>query len=470
MSLERISLTTRALREEQFRFRLLWIGIFCVSLLLASIIYPSGVFSLRSLNGVLLAAIVWNLLLVFTPSVKVLRSAFDPVTILADIILITWAVRVTGGFHSEFILLYFIELLLTALFMSPVQHLLAFFYATAGLCSSLLTVHSQEISGMPQGFLIRVERGKPEDLSALGVRVIILVGVYLVGYVGRSLLGWEKKTAHALEKGESPLPASANQARMIESNAESNRLSQEDEHLSIISHELRSPLTILRAYTDLLMDPNRQNGLNDIVGRIDEEVSQLSEMISNLDAIIDERSSPPLKLGLLNLASLLQSVVEKEQSLSSEHQLTFRCDHPDLPVRGDKVKLTRAFTNLLGNALKYSPQGGRIEVSAEVQDRRAISFLPALPTSDAEKIPYVLVRVVDFGIGMSSQAVTSAFEKFRRVDTERTCGIPGSGLGLYLTRKIVEQHFGEIHLESIEGKGTTVSIALPLAAHGDVRD
>lgn len=390
------------LREEQLKFRLLWIGIFCVTLLFASVIYPQNTLSLRSLNRVLLVAIVWNLIVFFTPLAKKLRGAFDVVAIVVDLLLITWTVRVTGGFQSEFGLLYFVELVLAAVFTERLQLLLAFFFSAAGLCSSLLSFHAEgAASGESGSFLIRVSRWRPEDLSALGVRAVTLVAVYLIGYVGRSFFEHREVKAGAQGPGgPAPvIPPSSKTAPVLESTGtELKQTAPVGEHLSIISHELRSPLTILRAYTDLLMDPNRQNEAGEIITKIDEEVTQLSEMITNLDAIVDERAAPsPEAMRNLDLGVLLRSLLEKQKSLSVRHEFVFRCVQSEIPVRGDKIKLSRAFSNLLGNAVKYSPEGGRIEVTADIQDRRQIGFLsrPALSDSSAER--FAVVRVTEIG-------------------------------------------------------------------------
>jgi signal transduction histidine kinase len=472
VSLERKALSSPFLREEQLRFRLLWIAIFAILLLFASVAYPPNTLSLRSINQVLLAATVWNLIVFFTPLARKLRGAFDPIALLMDIVFITWIVRVTGGFQSDLGPLYFVELILVALFSERLSLLIGFMSSVVALCSSLLSFHAEgAIAAQSQSFLIRLNRWRPEDLPALGLRTVELMAVYLIGYVGRGLIQRAPKKEIDGPAADRSLPASAPASSVVESpRAESKPISSREELLSIISHELRSPLTILRAYTDLLRDPDRKNGTEEIVTKIDEEVTQLSEMVENLDAIVDERTaSPPQMLKVFDLTPWFRSLVDKHQALTSHHEFVVRCAPDEIPVRGDQIKLTRAFNNLLGNALKYSPDGGRIEIDVDVLQRRALNFFPTLPKTADPSQPFVVVRIADRGMGMSAQALASAFEKFQRFDTERTGDIPGSGLGLYLTRKIIEQHQGAIHLESIEGRGTTVAVALPLYIKGDVR-
>jgi two-component sensor histidine kinase len=468
-------LVNTPLRGEQLKFRLLWIGIFITMLLFASVTYPQNTLPLRSINLVLLFAAAWHLVVFFTPLARKLRGAFDPLAILVDVIFISWTVRMTGGFQSDLGLLYYIELILAALFTEPLGLLLGFVFSVLGLSSTLLSFHGGQ--GLPTEsavVVIRLNHWKPEDLSSLGIRSVGLMAIYLVGYVGRLLSEKPKAIESTLPLPKTPdsVPSWAPSHPMIEFRPpESKSATPVPEHLSIISHELRSPLTILRAYTDLLMDPNRQNASKEIVTKIDEEVTQLSEMVGNLEVIINERSFPAAEsLKIINLAAMLDSLIDKHRSISPLNEFVLHATYPNIPVRGDQTKLSRAFNNLLDNAVKYSPGGGRIDVHADVQDRRHLAFLPLSPSPTASPLQFAVVRVTDSGIGMSPEALSSAFEKFRRLDTDRTRGIPGSGLGLYLTRKIIEQHQGLIHLDSIEGRGTAVSVAIPLYVKGEMRD
>jgi signal transduction histidine kinase len=465
-------LTTSPLSGEQLKFRLLWIGIFIIMLLFASVTYPPNTLPLRSINRVLLVAALWNLLVFFTPLAQLLRGGFDVVTIGIDVVFISWTVRVTGGFQSEFGLLYFVELILAAMFSARLQLLLGFIFAELGLCSSLLSFQGQEssISGS-SAVLLRFGFWKAEDPSALGVRTAGLVAVYLIGYVGKALkerVFSPDSNEHSELSGRiSSLPVKT--SPVIQSaRSKPKEAPPLGEHLSIISHELRSPLTILRAYTDLLKDPHRGTSTEDIVSKIDGEVSELSDMISNLEAIVDERSSPETEgLQAVDLVTLLKSQVDKHRSVTALHNFLFQSRRAEILVRGDRNKLMRAFSNLISNSVKYSPEGGQIEVGIDIQERRHLDFFATPPRSTRPSQPFAVVRIMDSGIGMSAKAISSAFEKFSRPDSERTRGITGTGLGLYLTRKIIEQHQGAIHLESVEGRGTTVTVALPLSTRGE---
>ena len=447
---------------------MLWIGIFIIMVLLASVTYPPNTLPLRSINRVLLMAALWHLLVFFTPLSQLLRGGFDVAAILVDVVFISWVVRITGGFQSEFGLLYFVELILAAVFSERLQLLLGFIFIELGVCSPLLSFQGQGPSASGSGsVLIRLGFWKAEDLSGLGVRTAALVAVYLIGFVGKTMKerGFAQGSRLVIAppgKGSSPSPMTV---PMVESPRKNSKgVSAVGEHLSIISHELRSPLTILRAYTDLLKDPHRGTSTEDIVSKIDEEVTELSEMISNLDAIVDERTAPETEaLKTVDLVTLLKSQVDRHKSLSALHNFLFQSRRAEVEVYGDRNKLARAFSNLISNSVKYSPEGGYIEVGIDIQERRHLDFFATPPRSTNPSQLFAVVRVIDTGIGMSLKSISSAFEKFTRAESGRTRGIAGTGLGLYLSRKIIEQHQGAIHLESVEGRGTTVTVALPLS-------
>jgi signal transduction histidine kinase len=119
---------------------------------------------------------------------------------------------------------------------------------------------------------------------------------------------------------------------------------------------------------------------------------------------------------------------------------------PALPVVGDRVRLKQALLNLIGNAVKYTPAGGAVRVSAVVAD-------------DARTVTVV---VKDNGIGIPARDLGHVFDRFYRVRSAATKEIPGTGLGLAITRSIIEAHQGRVAVESVEGEGSAFSLTLPL--------
>ncbi len=220
------------------------------------------------------------------------------------------------------------------------------------------------------------------------------------------------------------------------------------EFVSAVSHDLRSPLTAILGYVELL---DRVGPLNEkqraFVQRVQASVSSITELINDLldlgriEAGLDERKI------LLSLAEVIQYSVENFQSQAREKKQALIVDLPaDLPsIYGDSVRLRQVIDNLLGNAIRYTPEGGKITVRAR-----------------AEK-DQVILQVSDNGVGIPAGDLPHIFEKFYRASNVVE-QISGSGLGLAIVKSIVENHGGRIWVDSVEGEGTTFTIVLPIAA------
>ena len=185
--------------------------------------------------------------------------------------------------------------------------------------------------------------------------------------------------------------------------------------LSVISHELKTPVSIIKGYASTLA---RQDAswepatLADGLSVIEEEADKLNALISNLlDASRLQAGGLKLKFSFLDLPSMAERVVEKSRPQSNRH--TFSVDFPpDFPlVKGDYERIREVLSNLIGNAVKYSPDGGLIQVGGRTRDGEAVVF------------------VSDEGIGIPSSEHERIFDRFNRVDNSLTRQIPGAGLG-----------------------------------------
>ncbi len=149
-----------------------------------------------------------------------------------------------------------------------------------------------------------------------------------------------------------------------------------------------------------------------------------------------------------NLVSLVQRLVERFQKTTTRHQLEFHPSQLTLEATIDSRRIEQVLSNLLTNAIKYSPQGGPIVVTVgkDVADHA------------------VEIRVQDSGMGIPLHQQARIFGRFMRADNAQAAGISGTGLGLYLSRALVEQHEGRLWFESGEGEGTTFFLTIPLVA------
>lgn len=221
-----------------------------------------------------------------------------------------------------------------------------------------------------------------------------------------------------------------------------------DTFISVVSHELKTPVAIIKGYAETLNRPEARRDpalMDEMLTGILEESDRLSHLVDDLlDASRLRASGLPLdEVAEVHLPDLAQQVVTRFQSQTRKHTLLVEFP-PDFPaIRGAPARLEQVLNNLVSNALKYSPNGGTIRVRGEY---------------DAQG---VLISVSDEGVGIPPEEQERIFERFYRVAGPETRAVPGTGLGLYLTRAIVNAHGGRIWVESRPGQGATFYVRLP---------
>lgn len=212
-----------------------------------------------------------------------------------------------------------------------------------------------------------------------------------------------------------------------------------------VSHELRTPLTSIRAMAETLQEGAIHDA--DVAERfvliIQQEVERLTRLLEDLLTLSHAESKPPEKR-VFALHEQIQKVVERFQPQAEKASITLVASiHPRLFVRASPDQMEQALINLLDNAIKYTPEHGRVELTAE-------------PIAEG-----VRIRVSDTGVGIMSQDLPRIFERFYRADKARSRQSGGTGLGLAIVKNIVEMHGGAVTVESEYGHGSTFSIALP---------
>ena len=222
---------------------------------------------------------------------------------------------------------------------------------------------------------------------------------------------------------------------------------QRQDFVSNVSHEIQSPLTSISGFTDLLRDPDldeaaRQRYL-DIVTSECRRLSGLSDNLLRLSALDDVR----LECGPVQLDEHVRSAVLALEPVWSANHVHVELDAVPVRVRADGELLTQVWTNLVQNAVKFTPSGGRVQVRVT-----------------AEPAGAARVQVVDTGIGIAATDLPHVFERFYRADKARGSG--GNGLGLALARRIIELHHGRITVTSQPGSGTTFTVQLPALTSG----
>jgi signal transduction histidine kinase len=219
-----------------------------------------------------------------------------------------------------------------------------------------------------------------------------------------------------------------------------------EQFLSMISHELRSPLTVIVGYTQMLARAASQaQQVNPrIAASLQTQAGRLSRLVGDLsDFSIIEAGRFQVVKGSCDLGKMVRELVDHQQALAPRHQIVLEAPSNPLVGPWDCERLAQALGNLVANAVKYSPEGGQVRVALAVADQQ------------------VTVAVRDDGIGISPEEVPLLFQPFSRLEGGRS--IKGTGLGLFITRAIVEAHGGLVQVESEQGHGSTFSFTLPLA-------
>jgi signal transduction histidine kinase len=220
-----------------------------------------------------------------------------------------------------------------------------------------------------------------------------------------------------------------------------------NEFVSTVSHDLRSPLTSIRGFVDLLA---MAGPLNDqqaaFVDKIRKGADDITSLVEDLLDLGRIEEGGAFEFEPLAFARIITESVDalRGQSAAKNQWLDVRVP-PDLPpVLGNRVRLKQVMRNLVSNAIKYTPERGHIKIWTEEQDAQLV------------------VYVQDTGIGISAEDQNQLFQKFYRVKSKQTEGIPGTGLGLVIAKTIVERHGGRIWVDSDLGQGSTFTFLLPV--------
>lgn len=229
------------------------------------------------------------------------------------------------------------------------------------------------------------------------------------------------------------------------------------EFVSTVSHELRTPLTSIKGYVDLVLE-GEAGELSELqeefLGIVKQNSDRLVALINDLlDISRIESGRVHLKIEPVDLADTVADASGTFRAVLDKGQIQLVTDMPsDLPrVAADRSRIGQVVTNLISNAIKYSPDGGQVTVTARVE------------------VGEIVFEVSDQGIGISKEDQEKLFAKFYRVDSSHTQEIGGTGLGLAISKSIVELHGGRIWVDSVAGQGSTFSFSLPVAPTGMVR-
>ena len=222
---------------------------------------------------------------------------------------------------------------------------------------------------------------------------------------------------------------------------------RKNDFIGMVSHELKTPLTSMLAYQQILQKKLLKDNADEFTRvALDKSNQQIRKMTSMINGFLNishlESGKIQLKKEAFDMRLLLEELIQDFRMITSTHELILKaCDHPMLYA--DREKISSVISNLISNAIKYSPQGKVILVSCNADQNR------------------IVVHIKDEGMGIKEEDQARLFQRFYRISTSHRENISGFGIGLYLSKEIVERHEGEIWVESESGKGSTFSFSLP---------
>jgi signal transduction histidine kinase len=307
--------------------------------------------------------------------------------------------------------------------------------------------------------------GLQSDLSILGKRCLLAVpirmrgerrGMLMVAAAQPGSFGSEDAAFLTVIAAQAGLSAERSELarRQVEVSREQARQQARQEFLGLVSHELKTPVAVLKAYIELLM---RKAEIDSSLASDQEVLTRMLEqtdrMLAMIEQLLDlqklESGHLSLELSRFDLAELARRVGENLQLAAGSHRLMVKTEG-SLPVMADKRRIEEVLFNLTENAVKYSPGGTGVMVSVGTR------------ADGASAMEEVVVTVADEGVGIPEQDIPRVFDRFYQGKSGFHRGHVGLGLGLYIAREIVELHGGSIWVESTQGKGSTFSFTLPL--------
>ncbi len=248
--------------------------------------------------------------------------------------------------------------------------------------------------------------------------------------------------------GPSEVQTLANTFNEMGSKVTASQQAQRD-FVANVSHELRTPLTSIQGYAQAILDGTASGeALKQSAQVISDEAARMHRLVADLlDLARLDSGNVPLNTQAIEISGLIYEVIEKMEPLAKEAKTSLSLTSSgNLKINGDHDRLTQVFTNLIDNAVKYTPKGGTVQVSATAENSK------------------VKVIVSDNGPGISPEETKRIFERFYQVDKSRKSGKGrGSGLGLSIAKQIIQAHHGTIEVECQLGVGTRFIVRLPLS-------
>jgi signal transduction histidine kinase len=317
--------------------------------------------------------------------------------------------------------------------------------AAPGLTNSRLLVLGAALATAPAVIVAEHALGRGVDADAVAIGATVLSALVLARLAGmvRSVDRLHERERLARAEAESAHRQLAEQNEQLR---EADRL--KDEFVALISHDLRTPLTSIMGYLELTLDGDLSQDQRGYLEIVDRNAGRLLRLVNDLLFVARlEAGQLDLHPSELDLVAIVRQSVSEAEPRAAAKGIALTCTAADVPaVQADKGRMFQLLDNLVSNAIKFTPEGGDVAVSL------------------ARVNGVVQLEVADTGIGIAENEQQQLFERFFRASTAAQRHIPGTGLGLYIARAIVEAHGGSISVDSVPGQGTSFRIDLPVTS------
>ena len=435
----------RLLNGAYWLTRLRWIAIVCV---------PVGTYVCGSVLGIALREIpmyaVATLLFLYNVAVLAMldRAAggdrqVSPravkriihLQICTDLILLTVLLHFSGGIENPLVFFFIFHMVIAGVLLSPRESYLQATFAVLLFGLLVLLEHKQLLSHYClTGFVPHCLQ--ESTLYILGTFLVFTTGLYVAVYMANYIAIRLKHTERAYRQANVMLQ-------------EKDRM--KDEYVSRVTHDIKGHLATIQGCLAVVVD--RMTGKlddpeADLIRRAHIRSVKLANFVRALLRLTQMRLSNKLEMADFSMGEALRSATGAVEAKAGDKSITLNCniDSAAGKVFGNQFSIEEMVTNLLLNAIKYTPANGRIDVSAGSDENS------------------VLVKISDTGIGIPKEEQARVFDEFYRAANARKAERDGTGLGLSIVKYIVERHEGQIQVESEEGCGTTFKLTLPRTA------
>ena len=269
-----------------------------------------------------------------------------------------------------------------------------------------------------------------------------------------------------------PLKSAGLYKEIIEKNQELEKLERvKSEFISIVSHELRTPLTPIKNALAILASGRCGTLGENAVKFIDMAKRNVENLTSIINDILDinkiEAGKMDFNYKVMNIHSVIENVKNNFDCVAKEHEIIFKAEEQDnLPdIYADSQRLGQVLTNLVSNAIKFTPKGKNITIKSELKNSEDI-VTNSYFEEEIKQLSgnYIIVSVIDEGIGIKQENLLKAFDKFTQIENSLSRKVGGTGLGLPIARQLVKAHKGAIWCDSTEDKGSSFHFALPVSS------